>query len=335
MLRRAVIGASIALAAGVLVAAVSLAVVHAGVRRERAPLPARMDVVAAAQRGDNPVRLSVANTARQAMPRSAVLDSALDPKPQEPYVMSHPSFVLEWPDGKILLVDVGMDREGALHFGRPIELLSGGSAIEPLASAAAQLGAAAERVEAVVFTHLHQDHVGGVTELCRGRTRPLRVFMTEAQDQRPNYTTRPGRELLAGVRRGAQREGDAACVEGVAIASGGLRPLPGFPGVFVIAAGGHTPGSQIVLANVDDGAGPKQVAFTGDIVNSVAGIDFDVPKPWLYRLLVVPEADERQGELRRFLRDLRDRGHVALVVSHDWLAVAASGIRKLGEPARP
>jgi len=281
------------------------------------------------------VRLSVANTARQEMPRSAVLEPALDPKPGEPYVMSHPSFVLEWPDGKILLVDVGMDREGALRFGRPIELLSGGSAIEPLATAAEQLGPAAERVEGIVFTHLHQDHVGGVSALCRGRTRPLRVFMTEAQDQRPNYTTRPGRELLAGVKRGAQGDGDAACVEVAPIATGGLRPVPGFPGVFVVAAGGHTPGSQVVVANVDAGAGARQFVFTGDIVNSIAGIDFDVPKPRLYRLLVVPEADERQGELRRFLRDLRDAGGAALLVSHDARQIEASGVPPVSAPARP
>ena len=335
MIRRTLLGAAVLLGLAVLAAAAGLAVAHAAVRRERAPLPARAEVVATARVGDNPVRISVANTARQAMPRSAVLEAALDPNPGEPYVMSHPSFVLEWPDGKILLVDVGMDREGALRFGRPIEQLSGGSAIEPLATAADQLGPAAERVEGVVFTHLHQDHVGGVTALCRGRTRPLRVFMTEAQDRRPNYTTRPGRELLAGVKRGAQGAGDAPCVDGIPIASGGLQPVPGFPGVFVIAAGGHTPGSQIVVANVDGGAGAQQFAFTGDIVNSIAGIDFDVPKPRLYRLLVVPEADERQGELRRFLRDLRDAGGAILLVSHDARQIEASGVPGVSGPDRP
>jgi hypothetical protein len=69
-----------------------------------------------------------------------------------------------------------------------------------------------------------------------------------------------------------------------------------------------------------------QFAFTGDIVNNVAGIDFDIPKPALYRLLVVPEADERQTELRHFLRDLRDVGGARLLVSHDELQLAASGV---------
>jgi glyoxylase-like metal-dependent hydrolase (beta-lactamase superfamily II) len=326
MIRRILVGvlalATLALAA----AGTVLVLAHSAIDRERAPLPSRADVLASGKNGERPVRLRLANTASQAMPRSGVLDAKRDPAPGEAYVMSHPSFVLEWADGRILLVDLGMDREGALRFGRPIELLSGASPMEPHAATAEQLGAAAERVVGVVFTHLHEDHVGGIAALCRGRTRPLRVFMTEAQEQRTNYTTRPGRALLASVKRGAQGEGDAPCIEIAPIASGGLQPVPGFPGVFVIAAGGHTPGSQIVVANLDDGSGQRQIAFTGDIVNNITGIDHDVPKPQLYRLLVVPESDERQTELRQFRRDLRDAGGVQLLVSHDEHQLTASGV---------
>ena len=38
-------------------------------------------------------------------------------------------------------------------------------------------------------------------------------------------------------------------LEIVEIGSGGLQAVPGFPGVFVIAAGGHTPGSQCFYVN--------------------------------------------------------------------------------------
>jgi glyoxylase-like metal-dependent hydrolase (beta-lactamase superfamily II) len=338
MFRKIGRGLIVAVAVVVAVLVLLLAWAHLSVRREHAPLPTRQEVVASAAGAGHPVRLSIANTASQPMPRAAVLDPRRDPSPGDPYVMSHPSFVLEWPDGRILLVDAGMDREGALRFGAPIELVSGGSPIEPHASAADQLGPAATRVEGVVFTHLHQDHVGGITALCRGRTTPLRVFMTDAQEHRPNYTTRPGRSLLASVKRGAQGAEDPACVEIVAIGSGGLVPVPGFPGTFVIAAGGHTPGSQIVVASVDGAGGPTTYAFTGDIVNHVAGVDHDVPKPFLYRLVVVPEAEGRQGELRRFLRDLRDEGGVRLLVSHDQRQLEASGVapyRAASSPISP
>lgn len=301
-----------------------LAWAHAGVRRERAPLPPVPAAVAAVQGAGGPVRLSIANTASQEMPRSGVLDASRDPASESPYVMSHPSFVLEWADGRILLVDTGMDRAGAERFGRPIESLLGGGPILPHESVAAQLGEAADRVEGIVFTHLHEDHVGGVVELCQGRTRSLRVFMTEAQDERGNYTTSATRRLLADTRRGAQTEVDPPCVEVTRIASGGAQPVPGFPGVAVVAAGGHTPGSQIVLAAVSGADGRFLAGFTGDIVNHIAGIDHGVSKPTLYRLLLVPEAEERQAELRRFLRSLRDEGGVRLLVSHDELQLASS-----------
>ena len=324
---RSILKAALALLLLALVAAgVGLAFAHAAIRREQAALPSLQEVVETRVSAPLPVRLEIVDTASQRMPRSAVLDASRDPHPDAPYVMSHPSFALEWADDRILLVDVGMDREAALRFGRLIELLSGGEPIEPRASAATQLGEAAARVAGVVFTHLHEDHVEGITELCRGRTRPLPVFMTEAQDERPNYTTRSARELLAAVKRGAQGDGDPPCVEISRVASGGLQPVSEFPGVFVIAAGGHTPGSQIVVAKIDDGSGPRTFAFTGDIVNNIGGIDHDLPKPLLYRLLMVPEADARQTELRRFLRRLRDEGGVRLLVSHDELSLAASGV---------
>ncbi len=303
-----------------------LAWAHAGVRRERAPLPSVAAAVAAVQGAGGPVRLAIANTASQEMPRSGVLDASRDPASESPYVMSHPSFVLEWDDDRILLVDTGMDRAGAGNFGRPIESLLGGGPIRPHQSLAAQLGEAADRVEGILFTHLHEDHAGGIVELCRGRTRPLRVFMTEAQDERGNYTTGATRRLLADTRRGAQTEADPPCVEVTRIGSGGAQLVPGFPGVAVIAAGGHTPGSQIVLAAVSGADGRFLAGFTGDIVNHIAGIDHDVPKPTLYRLLVVPEAEERQGELRRFLRALRDEAGVRLLVSHDEFQLASSRV---------
>jgi glyoxylase-like metal-dependent hydrolase (beta-lactamase superfamily II) len=310
-----------------------LAWAHAGIRREQTPLPS-LEAAVASVRGpsvrpsEGPVRLSIANTASQGMPRSGVLDSSRDPAPDTPYIMSHPSFVLEWADGRILLVDTGMDRAGAARFGRLIEQLLGGEPIRPHDAVATQLGAAADRVEGAVFTHLHEDHVGGVVELCRGRTRPLRVFMTEAQDERGNYTTAATRRLLADTRRAAQTDADPPCVEVMRVDSGGAQPVPGFPGVAVLAAGGHTPGSQILLAAVTAAGadGPVVFAFTGDIVNHGAGIDHDVPKPTLYRWLVVPEAESRQAQLRHFLRALRDEAGVRLLVSHDELQLARSGL---------
>jgi glyoxylase-like metal-dependent hydrolase (beta-lactamase superfamily II) len=308
----------------VLVAAGGLALAHIAIRREAAPLPSLEAINAAAGVGaivgDAPQALSVINTASQGMTRSAVLDAGRDPRPDEPFMMSHPSFVLEWKDGRILLVDVGMTRDGAQSFGKPIEWL-GAERIVPVVSAATALGRAAARVKGILFTHLHTDHVGGIGELCARIGHPVQVPMTEAQAERPNYTTRPGLSLLTA----------ADCARLETLRGGPLLPVPGFPGVYLIDAGGHTPGSQIILAFVQGPDGPRRYAFTGDIVNNLDGITEDIPKPFLYRTLVVPESDQRQAELRRFLKQLHDEAGFTLLVSHDQRALAAADLPAFAE----
>ena len=52
----------------------------------------------------------------------------------------------------------------------------------------------------------------------------------------------------------------------------------------------------------------------------------DVSKPALYRWLVIPEDDERLGELRRLLATLeRDHGFT-LLVAHDQRSIEATGV---------
>lgn len=317
MLRRILLVVLALAVAAVLAVATLLISAHRAIERERAPLPdaAALDRFASAPAGDLPVRLRWIDTASQPMPRSAVLDPNGDPAPDEPYVMSHPAFVLEWADGRLLLIDAGMRRDAALEFGQPLEALGGAEPIVPHASAAEVLGAELARVGGILFTHLHTDHVEGVLGMCAPeRTKPLAAFMTTAQMERANHTTRPGVAMLD----------ETPCLERVRLSETTLREVPGFPGVAVIDAGGHTPGSQIILARVATGDGERLYAFAGDTVNHLDGVRHDVPKPYLYRLLIVPESDERQAELRQFLAGLEhERGYVVLV-SHDQRALAAA-----------
>jgi glyoxylase-like metal-dependent hydrolase (beta-lactamase superfamily II) len=266
-----------------------------------------------------PVQLSWIDTSSQAVPRSGVLGSA-DPHPERPYRLSHSSFVLEWPDGRILLVDTGMTREQAASFGGIAEWVGAGP-IEVHTTVAETLGGRQRDVAGIVFTHLHVDHVDGVTELCRDRgSSRISVFMTPQQAGAGNFTTNSVKATVDAL----------GCLDEVVLKGGELAELAGFPGVYVIAAGGHTPGSQIVVAAIDRGEGRHRAVFTGDIVNNIDGIEYDVGKPLLYRMLVVPEADDRLGELRRFLRSLRDRGGFELLVSHDQLALQRSTIAEYG-----
>jgi len=135
-------------------AAVALIRAHRAIDRETPPLPTLESIAAVAGVAtivdDPPVQLSVINTASQAMPRRAVLDTARDPHPDEPYVMSYPAFVLRWRDGRMLLIDAGMSRAAAVSFGKPIEWLGGAEAIVPHASIGEALGDATAQVRAII-----------------------------------------------------------------------------------------------------------------------------------------------------------------------------------------
>ena len=320
MLKRILLGIVVVLALLVLGAGGFIVQAHRAIDREHAPLPTASDLdrFAAAPADDLPVRLSWIDTASQPMQRSAVLDPAKDPAPTEPYVLCHPAFVLQWADGRILLIDSGMRHDQAISFGKPTEILGIAGPVTPHADTATALGDAVKRVGGIVFTHLHTDHVDGVVALCAARTQqPLSAFMTVAQAERANYTTRPGVALLdeAGCVRKQVLPDDAT-----------LRTVPGFTGVAVIDAGGHTPGSEIILARVATADGVRSYAFAGDTVNQLDGIRHDVPKPFFYRTFLIPESETRLGELRRFLAALeRERGFTILV-SHDENALVATGL---------
>jgi glyoxylase-like metal-dependent hydrolase (beta-lactamase superfamily II) len=312
VVRRALQIIALLLLAGLAVAAGGLSLAHLEMRRLGGPLPRELDAVLASP--DLPVRAVVANTASQVMPRAQVLDPRRDPAPGAPYEMAHPAFLFAWADGRRLLVDAGMEPQAALAFGRRLELVG--------AIPAAAHGSAAEQLRdeiasaplAMVFTHLHVDHTQGIGALCAVRGGAgIVVFQTRAQAERRNYTTRPGAAQLA----------EAACARTVALPDAPLAPLPGYGGVGVILAAGHTPGSQIVIAAVrGEGGATVRLALAGDVSNAHDGIVHDVPKPLLYRLLVVPENDARLGEVRRFLAHLEQAGF-AVAPSHDLLQLRA------------
>lgn len=297
-----------------------LAWAHWSIRGVAPPLPDAAALLRADPRADLPVRLSYINTASQAMPRSGVLDAGLDPDPRAPYVMAHSAFVLEWADGRLFLIDLGMDRESALAFGAPIELAAGGGPIEPHADVAAALGRDASRVAGIGFTHLHTDHVSGLAGLCDALGRRVPVYWTPFQGERQNHTTWAGRRIVD----------DAGCAEQRLLDAGPLYEVPGFPGLAVAVAAGHTPGSQIFVARVREGDRVRANVITGDVVNQIDGVRHDVPKPSLYSLLLVPEAGDRLARVRAWLAQLeRDHG-ARLLVGHDRLALEQSGIPPYG-----
>ena len=310
-----------AIVAAIVVGGAILAWGHVQIRRVAPPLPELEEILEPDRAASLPVRLSWINTASQRMPRSGVLDPEHDPDPDAEYTMSHASFVVEWQDGRIFLIDMGMNAADATAFGE-MSMLIGADPIVPHTATSSKLGEDRNRVAGIGFTHMHVDHTSGLLDLCRDLDArgmgagTIPVFQNHYQLARVNHTTRPAKIQLE----------DAKCIERRSLGrEGGLRAIPDFPGLFAITAGGHTPGSTVWVVQLRTVPGESDGRYddvqtwviTGDVVNHVAGIEAGVSKPPLYSLLVVPEDDDRLGEVRGFLKRLSDEPGVELLVSHD------------------
>ncbi len=301
-MRRVLIGIASALLLAVLVLSGFLLEAHLEMRSIAPALPSR-----AALEGvpEGPVRIRYVNSGTQIQSTGRG--------------GTYGGFLLEWPDGSAFAIDVGMAHEGMQAFGDVLESI-GAQPIETFGSMAEQLGADSKRIAAVGFTHLHTDHTEGIAELCAAHGGTIPVFQTPDQLQRGNYTTDPGRAQLSG----------SGCTEPRELSGGPLMPIPSFEGLAAFAAGGHTPGSTVFVANV---AG-KHWIFAGDITNDRENLFNDVGKPWLYSNVIIPESTGRLGELRRWLTELYAPPATEIVISHDLDSIRATAIEIWGEALR-
>ncbi len=101
-----------------------------------------------------------------------------------------------------------------------------------------------------------------------------------------------------------------------------MYPMPAFPGVVAIAAGGHTPGSTIFAAKV----GGTTWILSGDVTIARQALLDNEPKPLVYSLLILPEAPARLERVRLWLAALDAQPQTVVVVSHDQAALEASGM---------
>lgn len=292
--------------AGLLYPAAVFVRAHAQIRAIEPELPSRADLIAAIDVEDGPVGVSYLNTSSQP------IDDASE--------MGHPAFVFEWADGRRFMLDAGMQRDEALEFGKPLELLLGAGPAVGHGSVVELMEGGASTVAGIAFTHLHVDHTGGIIPLCGALDRPLPVFQTPWQADERNYTTDMGYEHIVA----------AGCARPERLSGGAIHRIPGFPGLVAVAAGGHTPGSTMYMAQING----QGWLFSGDVTNSRVELVDNTPKERLYSLFIVPEAPERLEVLRLWLAALDRDEAIRVVVSHDLTALEGSGLSAWSERDR-
>lgn len=231
--------------------------------------------------------------------------------------LGHTVFLLRWADGGMFMIDAGMDEVAAAEFAELLASLGRGGEHVYAASIADALGSAIADVRGVGLTHLHIDHAQGLLGFCEKRGRGARVYQTRDQATEHNLHTRES----AGIVR-------ESCLEPGELAGDTVLSPAGFPGLAMVALGGHTPGSTLFAAEV---AGHLWL-FSGDITNTKSAIVDDHGKGFLYSWIMVPENTARTGLLRDWLREADSAHDVTVVVSHDLDDARATGMPERRRP---
>jgi glyoxylase-like metal-dependent hydrolase (beta-lactamase superfamily II) len=211
--------------------------------------------------------------------------------PDEPSVQARTVFQVVYADGT-LMIDSGMDEQVHRFFGRGV--------IEPYDSdAAKQVERALRNARAIIITHEHGDHVGGVIRTSFLDELAPKTLLTRAQvealetnPQMPEIKITPDMTSRYNV---VDYE----------------KYLPFGPGLALIKAPGHTPGSQIVYVALESG---REYLFIADTAWHMDGVRLIKGKdaPWIQE-----EGAALLAQLKWLNELYRTEKNLFIVASHD------------------
>ena len=237
--------------------------------------------------GRRPLRVNFLKFAESRRTKNFSVEGA----PAIPSIQARTAFQVVYPDGHVM-VDAGMDLTIHSFFGRGVE--------EPyFPEAVGQLEQAVRVARLIVVTHEHGDHVAGVVHSPVAAELAPKTILNRAQVQ--TLTTTP---QMPEIRVTPEMAGRFVVIDYDAY-------FPLAPGIALIKAAGHTPGSQMVFVILESG---REYLLIGDVTWHMDGVRLIKGKdaPW------VTEDTGAVMDQLTWLNELsRTEPNLVIVTSHD------------------
>lgn len=152
----------------------------------------------------------------------------------------------------------------------------------------------------ILITHEHPDHLGGIATAPDYAAIRDRVILSEEQINGPAVIKSGMTPEMAGKLHPFKYDR----IAGIA------------PGIVLIKAPGHSPGTQIIYVQL---AGGREFLFLGDVVWSTENIEKLTGRPLLISLLFLHEDREAVANQIRYLHDLQKQQNdkIHFIIAHD------------------
>jgi glyoxylase-like metal-dependent hydrolase (beta-lactamase superfamily II) len=237
--------------------------------------------------GRRPLRINIQKFAESHRTKNFSVKGA----PNDPSVQARTAFQVVYADGTVM-VDSGMDRQVHAFFGRGVD--------EPYdAAAAGVVRRAVDRARLIVVTHEHGDHVAGVIRAANAPALATKTILMRIQvDTLMTMPQMPEIKLSPELAR-----------RFMVVDYSDYYPVA--PGMVLIKAGGHTPGSQMVYVALESA---REYLLIGDAAWHMDGVRQVTGKaaPW------ITEDEPAVLDQLRWLNQLSTtEPDIVIVASHD------------------